>query len=209
MRTEDCCPLHVVTDDAVLARADFSARAREVMAAGGTCLALHLRGPRTGGRRMFELASELVGAAGEAGSLLVVNDRLDVALAAGAHGVHLGARGLAPADARAVAGDAVMVGVSVHTPEEADAAALGDVDYVFAGNVYETASHPERAAAGLGLIAEAVEDALTVIAIGGVTPERVPELRRAGAGGVAVLSGVWGADDPARAVERYLEVLRG
>ncbi len=200
-------PLHVVTDDAVIARGGFADAARAVMARGGERVALHLRGPRTGGRRMFVLAEELMEAAREAGALVVVNDRLDVALAAGAHGVHLPARGLAPEDARAVGGDAILVGLSVHTPEEADAAALADVDYVFAGNVFATPSHPRRPGAGVELVAEAAEDGLAVFAIGGVTPERVPELMRAGAAGVAVVRGVWEAVHPADAVERYLEAL--
>ncbi|HUH12715.1 MAG TPA: thiamine phosphate synthase, partial [Longimicrobiales bacterium] len=86
--------LHLVTNDAVLAARAFPERARAVLARLGARVALHLRGHRAAGRTLFDLAASLAGAARESGALLFVNDRLDIALAAGAAGAQLGRRSL-------------------------------------------------------------------------------------------------------------------
>jgi thiamine-phosphate pyrophosphorylase len=199
--------LHAVTDDAVLARPDFPARAREVLERGGGGVALHLRGPRVGGRLLHDLAAALVPAARASGALLLVNDRVDVALAAGADGVQLGRRSLLPADARLLLGDGPLVGVSVGTRAEVWDAAQGGADFVLAGSVYATASHPGRMAMGPERLAELAVLGVPLVAIGGVTPGRVDAVRAAGAYGVAAIRAVWDADDPAEAVSRFLEAL--
>jgi thiamine-phosphate pyrophosphorylase len=198
-------PLHVVTDDEVVARADFPDRARVILEAGGAEVALHLRSPQASGRRMYELATALRPVAADAGALLIVNDRVDVALATGADGAHVGGRGMEPADARRLLGPDRLLGVSVHSVDEAREAMDGGADYVFAGTIWETPSHPERAGAGIGLIREIAALGIHTIAIGGVTPARVAEARDAGAAGVAVIRGVWDAPDPAAAVAEYLK----
>jgi thiamine-phosphate diphosphorylase len=198
--------LHLVTDDAVLAAAGFSDRAETAMRVGGREIAVHLRGPRTAGRRMFEIASALAHAAATTGATLVVNDRVDVALAAGAAGIQLGVRGMRTADARRLHPDA-WVGRSVHDTAEAmheDAAAA---DMLLAGNIFATASHPGREGAGPALVRALAGLGRPVIAIGGVTYERVSAVRVAGAYGVAMLAPVWHAPDVAVAVNRYLERL--
>lgn len=202
-------PLHVVTDDGVLARPEFAARARDVLAAGGRDLALHLRGPRTGGRLLYELAADLASPAGEAGALLLVNDRVDVALAAGADGVHLGARGMRPRDARALLGEGRVVGLSVHAAAEAEGLRPGEVDFLLVGTLYATPSHPGREGAGPGVLRDFAGTGVPLVGIGGVTPERVGEVLRAGARGVAVLRAVWSAPDPAEAVRRFLQEMSG
>lgn len=201
--------LHVVTDDDVLAREDFSEAARGVLRAGGARTALHLRGPATPGGRLHALAQALVGPAGEAGALLVVNDRVDLALATGAGGVHLGARSLPVGEARRLLGAGVGVGCSVHDPGEARRAASEGADWLFAGSVHETPSHPGRAPLGLGGLAAVCREAggVPVVAIGGMTPGRVAEAVAAGARGVAAIRGVWGAADPGAAVGDYLQAL--
>jgi thiamine-phosphate pyrophosphorylase len=204
-RPERVPPLHAVTGDAVVARGDFAAKAAEVMAAGGAEVAVHLRAPRGSGRRMFALAERLMEMTRASGSLLVVNGRVDVAMAIGAMGIQLGARGLALADARRLAGDPVMLGASVHAADEAREAIAAGADWVMAGTIYATASHPGRGGAGPALVAEMAALGRPVIAIGGVTPERVPELRLAGAAGVAAIRGIWDAPSPGQAVRRYLE----
>lgn len=198
-------PLHVVTDDAVVARADFLSVARRVVDAGGADVAMHLRAPRASGRRMHDLAWALREMVADAGALLIVNDRVDVALAADADGVQVGGRGLAPADARRLIGPDRLLGVSVHSVDEARAAKDGGADYVLAGTIWETPSHPERRGAGLGRIREIAALGIPMIAIGGVTPERAAEARDTGAAGVATIRGVWDAPDPAAAVSEYLE----
>lgn len=197
-------PLHVVTDDAVVARPDFLEKARLVLEMGGPDLVFHLRAPRTGGRRLFDLARALMPRAIDEDALLLVNDRVDVALAAPADGAQLGGRGIAIADARRMLGSRPWIGASVHSGGEAREAAVGGADFVIAGAVYATESHPGRPPAGLGVIEDAAAAGLPVIAIGGITPERVPEVLAAGAFGVAVMRGVWDEGDVVEAVRRYL-----
>jgi len=196
--------LHAVTDDAVVARAGFLERAGEVLAAGGAHLALHLRAPGASGRAMHHLAARLAELASRTGSLLLVNDRVDVALAAGAHGVQLGRRSLSPADAWRIVGGKMLIGASVHDADEAREAAEGGADFLLAGAVYPTVTHPERPGGGIRLTESVSVFGLPVVAIGGVTPERAGELRRVGAAGMAAIRGVWDAPSPAGAVQRYL-----
>jgi thiamine-phosphate pyrophosphorylase len=208
LRPEPIPPLHVVTDEAVVARRDFLDSARRIVEAGGAEVALHLRAPGASGRRVHDLAVALRSMTAQAGALLIVNDRVDVALAAGADGAQVGGRGLGPADARRLIGPDRLLGVSVHSVDDARAARDGGGDYLLAGTIWETASHPERRGAGIGVVREIAALGIPTIAIGGVTPERVAEARDAGAAGVAVIRGVWDAADPAAGVEEYLRRIR-
>jgi thiamine-phosphate pyrophosphorylase len=202
-------PLHVVTDDEVVGRSDFLDAARVIVGAGGADVALHLRAPRSSGRRMHDLAATLRGVVAEAGALLIVNDRIDVALAVEADGAQVGGRGLGAADVRRLLGPDRLLGVSVHSVDEARAAVDGGAEYVLAGTIWETPSHPERRGAGIGLIREIAALGIPTIAIGGVTAARAAEVRDAGAAGVATIRGVWDAPDPAAAVSEYLEHWKG
>jgi thiamine-phosphate pyrophosphorylase len=195
--------VHVVTDDSVLRADGFVDRAAAVLRAGGRHLALHLRGPHSAGRFLFGLAVALRAVAADFGALLLVNDRIDVALAAGAHGVQLGTRGLPLADARRLLGSERLLGASVHSEAEAVSAASA-ADFLLVGTLYATASHPGRAGAGPSLLRALARHGLPLIGIGGITPDRVPEVRAAGAAGVAVLRSVWGAGDPVRETERLI-----
>ncbi|RMH13254.1 MAG: thiamine phosphate synthase [Gemmatimonadetes bacterium] len=202
-------PLHVVTDESVLAAEGFAARARAVLEAGGGALALHLRAHRLGGRRHYELAARLAPEAAAAGAELIVNDRLDVALALGL-GVHLAERSLPPAAVAALEPGPAFFGASVHGATRAREAAAAGARYLIVGTIYATGSHPGREPAGPVLLERVAAEAAGVplVAIGGVTPARVAEVARAGAAGVAVRAGVWHAGDPAAAVEAYLEAWR-
>ncbi|HSG48262.1 MAG TPA: thiamine phosphate synthase [Longimicrobiales bacterium] len=197
-------PLHLVTDDAVLARDDFRHTAAEALGAGGASLVLHLRAPHTDGRTLYRLAAELLPAADASGARLLVNDRVDVAACVGAHGVQLGQRSLPVAVARELLGPGGLVGVSVHSAAEAREAAAPD--FLLVGTLFETPSHPGRPGAGTGLLHAVAVAArgIPLVGIGGVTPERLAGLRAAGAHGFAVLRGVWDATSPATAVQRYL-----
>ena len=140
---------------------------------------------------------------------LIVNDRADVALAVGAHGVQRTHASLTVAELRAVADKRVRVGASVHSLDEARAAADQGADWLFFGPVYDTPSK-RRYGAPQGLVAlERVATAveIPVVAIGGITPDRVSEARRAGAHGVAVISAILLADDPGAATKRFLDQL--
>jgi thiamine-phosphate diphosphorylase len=201
--------LHVVTDDEILAASRFPEVARALLGVGSGRVALHVRGPRTGGGRLLDIVSELRDDAARGGAWLVVNDRADVALIAGLPAVHLGRRSLPVRAARRVLGPNARLGVSTHTPQEAAQSALDGADWIFAGTTYATPSHPGREGCGPEGVRAAVGAAgrVPVVAIGGVTVERVAELVAAGAHGVAVVRGVWGAADPVAALEKYLEAL--
>lgn len=202
--------LHVVTDDAILTRPDFLVKARGVVEAGGELLALHLRGPGTSGRALYRLARQLAFVARRQGTLLLVNDRVDVALALGLPGVHLGQRSLPPAVARRLLGQGAVVGVSVHGVEEARDVPEEIADFLLAGTIFATSSHPDREVAGVGLLGEvAAVSGLPLVAVGGITPPRVREVVVAGAYGVAVRGGVWEEPDPAAAVGVYGRELKG
>jgi thiamine-phosphate pyrophosphorylase len=127
-----------------------------------------------------------------------VNGRPDIAAAVGAHGVQLGTEDLSPADARRLLPRA-WVGRSVHSMEEASTAVAEGADFLVAGNIFETESHPDRPAVGLDLISRAARLGRPVIAIGGITPDRVHEVEAAGAYGVAAIRALWMAPDPAAA----------
>jgi thiamine-phosphate pyrophosphorylase len=140
---------------------------------------------------------------------LIVNDRVDIAIAVGAHGVQRTHTSLSVAALRHVADKRVRVGASVHALDEAVAAAKEGAEWLFFGPVYETPSKrrygPPQGLAALERVAAAVD--VPVIAIGGITPDRVPEVRRAGAAGVAVISAILFSDDPGAATRRFLEAL--
>lgn len=199
--------LHVLVTDDVAGDPEFARRAAEMQDRCGPRLALHLRLRRTPVRRMLELAEHLEEGAVETDGWLVVNGRLDVALAVGAHAVQLGRGALPIAAVRDVAGDSVVIGASVHDLPTADLRRREGADYLLAGAVYETPSHPGVAPAGLALIERLAPMDLPVIAIGGVTKERVPEVCGAGAVGVAVIRAAWGAPDPVAAVGDLCDAL--
>lgn len=209
--------LHVVTDDDVLARPDFVECARRVLAAGPD-VALHLRGPGTGARRVWEIARALRPGPrpgprggrweGRPQAAVLVNDRVDVACLVEAHGVHLGERSLPASVARTLLPAGSLLGVSVHGPRAAASAAEEGADYLMVGTIFPTPSHPGRAGAGPDLIHDIAEaGSPPLLAVGGVTPGRVAPCLRAGAHGVAVLRGVWDASDTERAVAGYVEAL--
>jgi len=202
--------LHAVTDDSVLALEDFAIRAAAI-AAAGPAVALHARSRRLDGAGFAALVGRLLAHARPPEASVFVNGRPDIAAALGAHGVQLAATDLAPRDARLVLGPSWQgwIGRSVHDPVEAAAARDEGADFLVVGSIYETATHPGQRPAGLGLIAEVARLGLPVVAIGGITPERVVEVKDAGAWGVAAISALWQAKDPAATALAMLEPWSG
>ena len=199
--------LHVVTDDQILARPGFRAAALQVLETGGTRVAMHVRGPHTTGRAMYRAAAELILPARRAGAWLVVNDRVDVALALGIRRVHLGARSLPAQVARHLLGPGACVGRSIHSAAEARGKD-GRIDYLFAGTVFATPSHPGATPGGTGVVrAAAAAGTVPVVGIGGITPGRVSRVIPAGAHGVAAIRAVWDAPSPGGGVRRFLNSL--
>ncbi|MFD1641862.1 thiamine phosphate synthase [Halohasta litorea] len=162
----------------------------------------------------YELGRELRELTTEAGIDLIVNDRVDLAHAIGADGVHLGQSDLPVSAAREILGPEAIIGASVSTVSEARLAAITGADYLGVGAVYGTDSKPdaETADEGLGLdrltdIAAAVK--IPVVAIGGITPDNAAAAIDAGADAVAVISAITGADDPTAAARELSEAVDG
>jgi thiamine-phosphate pyrophosphorylase len=190
--------LHLVTDRRRLsgATADL-ARARQCLllqaqhAVDARIDVLQIREPDLEASELARLVTGMVAMARGSRSCIVVNDRLDVALACGAGGVHLRANSMPPLAARSIAPRGFLIGRSVHTLEEA-AAVASDVDYLIAGTVWPSESKPGGTAgppllglSGLATIAAAVS--VPVLAIGGVTLDRIPGVAACGAAGVAAI----------------------
>jgi thiamine-phosphate diphosphorylase len=138
-------------------------------------------------RDLLRLVSHCLDAVRGTAARVVVNDRLDVALAAGAHGVHLRADSVAPSRVRAVVPRGFLVGASVHSVEEAVESARG-ADYLIAGTIFETASKPGAERVGLAhLRGMAAAVPIPVLAIGGISLDRVASVAAAGASGIAAI----------------------
>jgi thiamine-phosphate diphosphorylase len=187
--------LHAITDAAVLALDDLGVRASAI-AAAGPAVALHARDRAAGGARLAAVAQRLLRLARPPEAAVFVNARPDVASAVGAQGVQLGAQDLSPAEARA-SFPRGWIGRSVHSADEAAAAADAGADYLLVGTIFPSRTHPGQPAAGTGLIRETVRFGLPVIAIGGVDAAGAVAARDAGAYGVAAIGALWHAADPA------------
>lgn len=178
---------------------------------------VQLRDKGSAGERAFgplEAAHELAAlevltrAARRHGALVAVNDRADIAVAAGADVLHVGQDDLPVATARALVGDDVVIGLSTHDDVQAaaavDAAVAGHVDYFCTGPCWPTPTKPGRTAPGLDLVRFAAARAGDVpwFAIGGIDESRLPEVAAAGASRVVVVRAITAADDPAAAAAR-------
>ena len=141
-------------------------------------------------------------------AILVINDRLDVALAVGADGVHLPEKGMPASIARLLMGRHSLIGCSVHSEEAAAEAELGGADYVQLGTIYATESKPGAEPAGTDLLRK-VSTALTipVLAVGGVRDQNAAEVIEAGAAGASVISAILGATDPQAATSQLAEAM--
>lgn len=165
---------------------------------------VQLRAKELGGRDMQDLAARICAMVREGGGdcLFVVNDRIDVARATGAGGVHLGQDDIAAAAARQLLGEGMVLGISATSVEEARAAEADGADYLGVGPVFATPTKTDAAAPigldGLRRIRETV--ALPIVAIGGINEENARQVLEAGADGIAVISAVTGAEHMSEAV---------
>lgn len=169
---------------------------------------LQLRDKQAGARELLVLARRLNIRVEAAGGVLVVNDRPDVAVLAGARGVHLGQDDLPVPEVRRL-WPALLVGVSTHDVAQARQAQADGADYVAVGSVFPTTSKGGFELVGLDTLRGVrAEVRVPLVAIGGITLSRVPAVVAAGADGVAVISAVTGAPDPGGAAARLLEAVR-
>jgi thiamine-phosphate pyrophosphorylase len=184
----------------------------EAAIAGGVDV-VQVREKHAGAREQLRIARELREPTRDAGVPLIVNDRVDVAVAADADGVHLGDDDLPVADAREQLDGDAIVGRSVSTVEDAREAEAAGADYLGVGTIYATDSKEDidddEYDIGLDPV-RAIDDAVEIpmVGIGGITPENAAEVVAAGADGVAVISAITGAGDPEAATRELAEAVR-
>jgi thiamine-phosphate pyrophosphorylase len=198
---------YVVTDECLSRGLSHSQIARQALEGGADVI--QLRDKTMGGSALMMQAREIRRLTKEAGKLFIVNDRLDIALASGADGVHLGQEDMALADARALAPASFIIGVTVHDVNEAKEAERGGADYLGLSPIFSTGSKADAGAAcGLEMI-KAVKKAVSVpvVAIGGIGPSNARDVLEAGADGLAVISAVVGQPDVAAAARRLKAVI--
>jgi thiamine-phosphate pyrophosphorylase len=199
--------LYVIVDTAVAGDRDPVALAAAAIAGGATALQLRAKDLPT--VRQVAVARALADLARRHAVLFIVNDRLDVALAVEADGVHLGWEDLPPADARRLLGPERVLGVSAGNLEEARAALAAGADYLGVGPIFPTRTKADAGEAiGLeGLRAIRALSSVPIVAIGGITAENAAAVIAAGADGVAVISAVLLAPDPTAAARRLRQVI--
>ena len=195
--------VYLVTDPDLTGGRSVEATVERALAGGVSFV--QLRDPHGKGRLMVETARRLVTLLRPLGIPLVINDRVDVALAADADGVHVGQSDIDARDVRAMIGPDRILGLSVGTPTEFETsrAALAAVDYVGVGPVFATATKTDAGGAiGMaGVAAMCRLIGLPSVAIGGLNAGNTAEAIRAGADGVAVVSAIMNAADPAAAAK--------
>ena len=198
--------LYLITDRAAASRPPADV-VEECLAAG--LRAVQLREKDLEARDLLTLADTLREATQRHGARLIVNDRADVALAASADGVQRTHSSLPVSALRGFTPPGFLVGASVHSEAEARDAAAQGADFIVFGPVYDTASKrrygPPQGLAALEAVTHAVDR--PVLAVGGLTPERVPEVLAAGAAGVAVIGAIYAAARPAEATKAFLDAL--
>jgi thiamine-phosphate pyrophosphorylase len=171
-------------------------------------VAVQLRAKEAGGRELLALARALRQVLDPAGQPLLVNDRVDVARASGAAGVHLPSRGVPPAEARRLLGPAALVGVSCHGVADVRRAREGGADFATFGPVFDTPSKRGFGPpVGLDALHEAAGLGLPILGLGGVEVRNARAVVAAGAWGVAAIRAWLDAPDPGRAVRELLEAV--
>jgi thiamine-phosphate pyrophosphorylase len=169
---------------------------------------VQLRDKSASAASLFAQARQIASLAHANNARLAINDRLDVALAAHADGVHLAGQSLPVAEVRTVASGRLTIGRSVHSLDEAVQAADAGADYVTFGHVFPTSTHPGLPPRGLEELATIVNSVnVPVLAIGGITVGNLDDVLQTGCAGVAVISAILSDPDPCRAARQMREAL--
>jgi len=200
--------LYVILDRAAARGRDLLTILDATLAGG--CRLVQLREKEWPSGRLLPMAERLRDRCRAVGATFIVNDRLDLALALGADGVHLGQDDLPPAAARPLLRPGMILGLSTHSLEQARAAQAAGADYVAVGSMFPTGTKPDFQLVGPELIGKLRgEIGVPLIGIGGITHDNVAQVIRAGADGVAVISAVCAAADPEAATRRFLDLIDG
>jgi len=201
-------PLYVILDRGAAGGRELASLLDAVLAGG--CRLVQLREKSLPPVELYPLALALRRRCREGGCLFIVNDRVDLALAVEADGVHVGQDDLPAREARRLLRPGMLLGVSTHDEIQARRARDDGADYVAVGSMFPTGSRPGFQLVGPELVRRVRPDIpVPLVAIGGITVANVAEVIRAGADAVAVISGVCAAPDPAAAARQYLEAIRG
>lgn len=194
MKAQPDYSIYLVTDDACLQGRALIDCVREALEGGVTLV--QYRAKTASSAEMYNEALQLKALCDSFNVPLIINDRLDIAMAVGAAGVHLGQDDLPCAAARRILGEEYLIGVSAHNPAEARAALLCGADYLGCGAVFGTATKADVKKLGTdGLAAICWKKGLPVVGIGGVTADNYREVRAAGADGAAIVSGILAQPD--------------
>jgi len=199
--------LYVILDRAAAAGRDLVEILDAVVAGGARMVQLREKTWPSG--QLLPLAETLRARCRQAGVTFVMNDRVDLALVLEADGVHLGQDDLPPSLARPLLRPGMILGVSTHSVEQARRAQAAGADYVAVGAMFPTQTKPDFELVGPALIrAVRREVRMPLVGIGGITPQNAGEVIRAGADGVAVISALCAAPDPASTSVHFLDAIR-
>ena len=194
MKAQPDYSIYLVTDDGCLQGRALLDCVREALEGGVTLV--QYRAKTASSAEMYAEALQLKALCDSFNVPLIINDRLDIAMAVGAAGVHLGQDDLPCAAARKILGEDYIIGVSAHNPAEAKAALQSGADYLGCGAVFGTATKADVKKLGTeGLTTICREKGLPVVGIGGVTADNYREVRAAGADGAAIVSGILAQPD--------------
>lgn len=194
MKAQPDYSIYLVTDDGCLQGRALIDCVREALEGGVTLV--QYRAKTASSAEMYNEALQLKALCDSFNVPLIINDRLDIAMAVGAAGVHLGQDDLPCAAARRILGEDYLIGVSAHNPAEAKTALQSGADYLGCGAVFGTATKADVKKLGTeGLTAICREKGLPVVGIGGVTADNYREVRAAGADGAAIVSGILAQPD--------------
>ena len=198
--------LYVILDAALLTVPETE-RAQELVAAGVRLFQYRNKGASA--RELFESSKKLVSLLSSQRVSLVVNDRPDVAALAGANGVHVGQQDLGVEEARRVVGTEKLVGVSTHNLEQFERAAASSADYIAVGPIFATGtkSNPDPVVGTEFVRRVRPLTDKPIVAIGGITLQRAPEIIESGADSVAVMSDILGAPEPGVRARQYIDLL--
>ena len=200
-------PLYVILDRGAAGGRDLATLLDAVLEGG--CRLVQLREKTMPLNELYPVAHALRRRCREAACLFIVNDRVDLALALEADGVHVGQDDLPAREARRLLRPGMILGVSTHDESQARRARDDGADYVAVGSMYPTGSKAGFRLVGPDLVRRVrPEIPVPLVAIGGITVDNVAEVIRAGADAVAVISAVCATPDPAAAARRFLETIR-
>ena len=205
MKAQPDYSIYLVTDDGCLQGRALIDCVREALEGGVTLV--QYRAKTASSAEIYAEALQLKALCDSFNVPLIINDRLDIAIAVGAAGVHLGQDDLPCSAARKLLGEDYIIGVSAHNPAEAKAALQSGADYLGCGAVFGTATKADVKKLGTdGLAAICKAKGLPVVGIGGVTADNYREVRAAGADGAAIVSGILAQPDIRATVEAIAKV---